>query len=247
MGIKSVFIDAVNWNRGPLGEKFIVFLENVTVGRFSDDHVNAGWQELCMGNVSGGIFEEMSCQLAKQLMVVGGAGDSDGVGLHAVGGRSVNECRREDFKRWNKSDDFIAAVHGLLIVSLCIWSHLDYFFFCHRNCLECVEDGVAEGSTMSNSWMNINQVTDGTCHMMTDGIDCNEDFVFFQPLENGGSRVGALFHLRNGLRRMNDAFDGYKVVRFSRRIVNREEFFKFAFVFREFVVVWIIGVFLIDR
>jgi len=230
-----------------LGEEFVVFLQDVAVGRFADDRLDTGWQELCMSDVSWRIFEEAGCQLTEQLVMVGCACDTDGVCRYAFGGGSVNKFRREEFKGWYKRDDLVAAVHGVFVVGLCVWGHLDNFFFCHRDGLEGVEEGVAEGSAMGDSRMNIDQIADGTSHMVSDGIDGDEDFVFFQPLENGGGGIGALFHLGDGLRRTNDAANGYEVVRFSRRIVNREEFFEFPFVVREFVVAWIVGVFLVDR
>jgi len=143
----------------------------------------------------GGIFEESGGQLAEQLVVVRGTGDSDRIGLHAVGNGSMDKCCREDFEQWYERDDLVAAVHSLLIVCLHVWGHLDYFFFCHRNCLEGIEYGIAEGGAMSDSWVDIDQVSDCACRVMTNGINCDEDFVFFQPHENGGSGVSALFHL----------------------------------------------------
>jgi len=59
--------------------------------------------------------------------------------------------------------------------------------------------------------------------------------------------VRAFFHLGDGFRRADCASDGYEMGRFSRRIVNREEFLKFRLIFREFIVVRIIRVLVINR
>jgi len=46
-------------------QKFIVFLQDVVVGRFAKDCVYSGWQELCMSDVSWWVLEQSSGQFSQ--------------------------------------------------------------------------------------------------------------------------------------------------------------------------------------
>jgi len=44
-----------------------------------------------------------------------------------------------------------------------------------------------------NSRVNVDEVTDRVGGVVSDRVDCNEDSVLLQPVENGGVWVGAFF------------------------------------------------------
>jgi len=71
--------------------------------------------------------------------------------------------------------------------------------------------------------------------------------LLLQPLENGGVRVSASFHLCDCLHHVDDAANGDQVGCFLCQIVNCAEFFEFPFILGKFVVVLIIGMLLINR
>jgi len=64
----------------------------------------------------------------------------------------MNDSSRENIKWGYECDDFITAVHSLIVVCSCFWSHHNYFLFHH---LQGVKDGFTKHCAVGNPWMLI--------------------------------------------------------------------------------------------